>query len=78
MLTCLSLNHRLAYIFLSKLPTSFHKEFIRKFDSNNPKIFDGYNEFLKTFKRTSSQKIKENNHNTQHQNAFKLQQGNFN
>ena len=69
------------YGFFFKLPTSFQKELIRKFDSKNQKInqiFDGYNEVLKTLKRTRSKKIKEKNHNTQHQNGFKSQQGNFN
>ena len=65
----------------SKLPTFLQKELIRKFDSNYPKInqiFYCYNEVLKTLKRTSSKKIKENNHSTQHQNGFKSRQGNFN
>ena len=95
MLTSRSLNHRLAWIFwrnspgfelishiiFSKLPTSFQKELIQKFNCNYPKIneiFYGYNEVLKTLKRTSSKRIKENNHNSQHQNGFKSGQGNFN
>ena len=71
----------ISHIIFSKLPSSFQKELIRKFDINYPKtnqISDGYNEVLKTLKRTSSKKIKKNNHNNQHQNGFKTWQGNFN